>query len=417
MRRVHAIESCVLAWGLATVAVPAQGGHSQTGVEERLETAIVEHLRAIGRVELRPDAALRAVAREHSEVLAAGGGIDTYEFLRMSESAHDILDPFPYAFCGSTPDGGLDELEHRLLRGLDGIAPGERRLYTHVAVGVVERARRRALWSRESVYHVTALLTQRAVSFAALPEVARPGERVVFEGEIHAPFRDPEILVTRPDGTTGELENLSLEPQHFKTYVKFDRGAGEYQLEVMGKYDLGPRVLGLCSLFPRQAGEPAPYERLLRAARDGTLGSVRVASAAVSQPLTEGEAESLLVSLVNRDRHHFGLPPLEPHVELCRLARAHCADMRDHDYFAHVSPRAGNLAERARTAGIRFSRLAENIAVNRTIEEAEAALLRSPGHRMNLLSADFTRLGVGVAFDRDGQGERRVYVTENFLVP
>ena len=81
------------------------------------------------------------------------------------------------------------------------------------------------------------------------------------------------------------------------------------------------------------------------------------------------------------------------------------------------APRAGNLAERARAAGIRFSRLAENIAVNRNVEEAEAALLRSPGHRMNLLSPDFTRLGVGVAFDRDGQGERRVYVTENFLVP
>ena len=396
-------------------ALPAAGGEGPSRAEARLEAAAQEFAAARFGVELRTDPALRAVAREHALLAASGVVVDTQEFLRQAESAHGILDPYPYVFYGSAAASDVAEIERRLLRACADFAPSERRLYTHVAVGVVER--RRGWLRHEGQDYVTVLLTQRAVSFAPLPAESRPGDRVLFEGEVHAPFRDPEILLTRPDGNTEVLDNLALEPRHFRCYLRFDRGAGEYQLEVMGRYDLGPRVLGLGSLYPRPAGELSAHERLLAAAQNGTLEAVRAAAAPAQEPRTEAEAEARLVLLVNRDRRRSGLPELEPDTELAALARAHSRDMRDHAFFAHVSPQSGRLADRAERGGVRYRRLAENIAVDSDVDAAEAALLRSPGHRLNLLSPQFTRLGVGVAFDADAQGNRRAHVTQVFLLP
>jgi len=91
--------------------------------------------------------------------------------------------------------------------------------------------------------------------------------------------------------------------------------------------------------------------------------------------------------------------------------------MSEHGFFAHVSPRTGRLLERATSAGLRFARLGENIAVHRDVDEAEAALLRSPGHRKNILDPQFTRVGIGVAFHTSASGEPQVYVTQNFMLP
>ena len=393
-------------------------GTAPSPAEARLENAVVDFVAQQVDTDLRPDAALRAVAREHSEVLAAGGGIASRDFLRQSESAHGLLDPFPYVFYGSAPGQGLEDLGARLLGAIARLSGGEKRLYTHVAVGICERRRPWYRRSREPRYHVTVLLSQRAVSFTPWPQELRPGERFLFAGEVHPPFREPELLLTRPDGSTAVLADLALEPRCFRAYVAFDHGPGAYQLEIMGRYDLGPRVLGLCTLQAHDPGQSTAYETVLLAARAGTLQRSRpLARIAAAPPASEREAELRLLHLVNRDRQRSGLGPLTESPELAALARTHAADMRDHAFFAHVSPRAGSLAERARAAGIRYRRLAENIAVDRDVDAAETALLHSPGHRLNLLSPDFTQVGVGVAFERNGGGERRVFVTQSFALP
>jgi uncharacterized protein YkwD len=109
------------------------------------------------------------------------------------------------------------------------------------------------------------------------------------------------------------------------------------------------------------------------------------------------------------------LAPLLVDPILAAVARAHSRDMRDQDFFAHVSPRSGRLADRAAAAHLAYARVAENIAVNDDVDRAHAALMRSPGHRMNVLDAGFTRVGLGVAFETEAGVIRRVFVTENFL--
>ena len=106
-----------------------------------------------------------------------------------------------------------------------------------------------------------------------------------------------------------------------------------------------------------------------------------------------------------------GLPALTLDPELSRLARLKCEDMRDQNYFAHESPTWGNAAAMLTRFGYAFNGVGENIAHHATVEKAEAAFMSSSGHRGNILGRQWTKVGVGVCFDRQGF----VYVTQLFV--
>jgi len=403
----------VLVSALAGIAAPP--GADVRGVEARLGELVRDRVSQRNGCRLQMDPELCAAAREWSELVAAGVVSDGHELLRSSLSARGILDPFPYVFYGSAPPERFDEIETRLRAQLLRLPEAEAKLYTHLGVGLHEHTTRRYL-VRRTEWFVTVLLTQRAVSFSPLPGDPRPRERFLFEGEVYPPYREPKVLLTRPDGNTEVLENYALEPRRFRTYLCFGTQPGEYQLEVMGRYDMGPRVLGLASLWLRDDAGPSHYDVLLAAARHGTLQPTPPRPS-FDPPRDERQAEEQLLALLNRDRNRAGAGALQELPELSRVARSHSTEMRDRGYFAHVSPRTGRLVDRAEDAGIAYRRIGENIAVGGSVEEAQEALMRSPGHRMNLLDPEFSHVGVGVAFDVDSQGRRRVFVTENFLVP
>lgn len=401
---------------LLALAAASAGEPVRHPVEARVETMLQRWVAGSLQRDWVAEPALRVVAREHSEVMLTGASVDTPEFIRQGLSERGLLDPFPFVFHGRASSRGLAELERRLVAALEGVAPGERALFTHVACGIAER-KSRFPFLAPSQYAVTVLVSQRAISFAPFPADLRPGDRLRFEGELHPPFREPEVLLTRPDGSTVTLDNLTYEARLFRTYVVFDRGPGEYQLEVLGRYDFGPRVLGLASLHARAEGEPSAHARLVAAARNGVAPRVATAAPRQEPPASVDDCEARLLQLMNRDRRAAGVAPLAWHPGLAAVARAHSCDMRDHDFFAHVSPRSGRLAERAASAHLPYARLAENIAVNENVDSAHEALMRSPGHRMNVLDGRFTYVGLGVAFATSAGSGTRVFVTQNFLCP
>lgn len=408
---------------LAVVPLPTgagAGGASDDpdrAAELRMETAVIAAIEAKYNLELRSEEPLRRAARDLNMVRATGLDVDPHEFLRQAFSTQGVLDPFPYVFYGTAPAAKLDEFVGRLLVGFGELSGRERRLYTHVAAAVETRSTRRNLIFRERKAWITIVLTQRSISFSPLPEIIVPGDRYAFEGEIHPPFREPEVLLTRPDGEVVTLNNLANEGTSFRCWLRFDAGHGEYQLEVLGRDDMGPRVLGLCSLYAQKDGKLSPHEQMMAAARSGTLAAPAAHRAAVTDPLTDSEAEQRMLELIARDRKRAGVSVLQSDPMLTAMARAHSRDMADNDFFAHISPRTGRLSERAERIGLKYRRLTENIALHADVEEAEAALLRSPGHRSNLLDPEFTHVGVGVATVTDKEGNLRVYVTQNFMIP
>ena len=71
----------------------------------------------------------------------------------------------------------------------------------------------------------------------------------------------------------------------------------------------------------------------------------------------------------------------------------------------------GSASQMLRTYGYSFVSVGENIARHATALKAHAAFLSSEGHRRNMMSASWTKVGIGVALDADGNA----YVTQLFV--
>ena len=120
--------------------------------------------------------------------------------------------------------------------------------------------------------------------------------------------------------------------------------------------------------------------------------------------------EQKMANLLNQDRKNNGLGALPLDAELCRIARIKSADMRDNHYFAHESPTYGRVGEMLRRFGYRFSAAGENIAHHANVDKAQAAFMSSQGHRANILSKTWTKMGIGIVTDANGY----IYATQIF---
>jgi uncharacterized membrane protein required for colicin V production len=110
----------------------------------------------------------------------------------------------------------------------------------------------------------------------------------------------------------------------------------------------------------------------------------------------DAEAETKMLELLNAERVKAGLKPLQADEKLRDVARQHSQEMFRLGYFAHVSPTDGSPADRLKRAGIAFATAGENLAYAPTVEVAHSGLMASPGHRRNILTPEFTRVGIGV---------------------
>ena len=106
--------------------------------------------------------------------------------------------------------------------------------------------------------------------------------------------------------------------------------------------------------------------------------------------------EQEVVRLVNAERAKAGLPALTEDWQLSRVARHKSQDMRDRGYFSHQSPTYGSPYDMMRAFGISYRTAGENIAMGqRTPAAVVSAWMNSSGHRANILSKSFTKIGVG----------------------
>lgn len=122
------------------------------------------------------------------------------------------------------------------------------------------------------------------------------------------------------------------------------------------------------------------------------------------------EAERGMVSLVNGERTKIGLKALAFDEKLRGVGRSHSTDMFKRGYFSHYSPEGKTVADRAAEAEVDFSVIGENLAYAPSLEAAHKGLMNSEGHRANILSQDYGRIGIGVM---DG-GTYGMMFTQNF---
>lgn len=109
----------------------------------------------------------------------------------------------------------------------------------------------------------------------------------------------------------------------------------------------------------------------------------------------EPASEEELFALLNISRQEAGLPLLERDPSLDEVALAHSEDMWRQGYFGHSDPEGRDVAWRVDQRGLDYAVVGENLALAPTAGVAHRGLMDSPGHRSNMLSARFHRVGVG----------------------
>jgi uncharacterized protein YkwD len=150
-------------------------------------------------------------------------------------------------------------------------------------------------------------------------------------------------------------------------------------------------------------------------ARIDGLHSARIQTISLQSPLAAQEFR--LLKIVNDKRVQAGLAPLQFSRYLMIAARNHSSDMAARGYLGHDSPAGDTPADRARTAGINYDELGENIYRGNAAdadslpERVVDTWMQSPAHRANLLSPGFRLSAVGVARADNGL----YYVTQDFV--
>ncbi|MCR8846811.1 CAP domain-containing protein [Rossellomorea sp. SC111] len=119
--------------------------------------------------------------------------------------------------------------------------------------------------------------------------------------------------------------------------------------------------------------------------------------------------EQKVVELTNQERAKQGLPALKVDAELSKVAREKSRDMQANNYFSHTSPTYGSPFDMMKQFGIQYSSAGENIAMGQqTPEEVVQAWMNSEGHRKNIMSSNYTHIGVGYV-------ENGNYWTQQFI--
>lgn len=116
-----------------------------------------------------------------------------------------------------------------------------------------------------------------------------------------------------------------------------------------------------------------------------------------------------MLSYINAARSEAGQAALKLDQALCAGAYQKSKDMAVNSYFSHTSPTYGSPFDMMKSLGITYRAAGENIAKNTNVKGAHDAFMNSSGHRANILSGNFGKVGLG--FYQQGN---YLYVTQWF---
>lgn len=139
-----------------------------------------------------------------------------------------------------------------------------------------------------------------------------------------------------------------------------------------------------------QGSQPAPSQP-----NQGDQGSKPAPSQPNQDQSEISQYAQEVADLVNQERAKAGLKPLQLDTALSAMALDKAKDMINNNYFDHNSPTYGSPFDMMNAYGIKYSSAGENIAKGqRTPQEVMNAWMNSPGHKQNIMSSSFTKIGV-----------------------
>ncbi|MFL5607382.1 MAG: CAP domain-containing protein [Gemmatimonadaceae bacterium] len=136
-----------------------------------------------------------------------------------------------------------------------------------------------------------------------------------------------------------------------------------------------------------------------------TRGSAGGSSRAPSNAALRDAADDVLVRTI-AVRRASGRSGLSRSVNLMSAAQLQAEQMAKTGTMAHALPGTAYPTLKSRLAAVSYPMRAagENIAEGqRSAAEVMSSWMKSPGHRENILSSEFTEIGTGVAVGRNGR--------------
>jgi len=107
-------------------------------------------------------------------------------------------------------------------------------------------------------------------------------------------------------------------------------------------------------------------------------------------------AEATMFAMVNQERTKQGTFQVVFNEQLADVGRRHCEDMFRRGYFSHYTPEGLSPFDRMINAGVTFNFAGENLALAPDVNLAMQGLMNSSGHRENILSPNFGKVGIGI---------------------
>ncbi|NJL63143.1 MAG: hypothetical protein HC903_16580 [Methylacidiphilales bacterium] len=156
--------------------------------------------------------------------------------------------------------------------------------------------------------------------------------------------------------------------------------------------------------------------KLISNSVDTGIPEVATQAPAPASPVTNNFIQEVL-DLTNIERAKGGLTALQLNPNLNAAAQNHSEDMALRDYFSHTGVNGSSSGDRATSAGYQFSYLGENIAAGYiTPQEVVQGWMNSPGHRANIMNANYREMGLGYYYlDNDtGNVNYNYYWTQEF---
>ena len=101
-----------------------------------------------------------------------------------------------------------------------------------------------------------------------------------------------------------------------------------------------------------------------------------------------------MLQLLNQARQENGVPALCPNRKLTKTANDYSAVLQQRHLFQHDVD-GQTVGDRASKNGYQWQTVGENLASESSALDAFQRLMLSPGHRANILSPDFTMVGIG----------------------
>lgn len=120
-----------------------------------------------------------------------------------------------------------------------------------------------------------------------------------------------------------------------------------------------------------------------------------------------------ILTLVNQLRAEAGVQPLTLDTTLCQAATMRAIEIDYSDYFSHTRPDGTSCFTVFNTYSINYGNCGENIAAGQQTPQAVVtAWKNSEGHYANMISDNYTKLGVGMS--NEGVGGYGIYWVQLF---